>query len=473
MVQETTTLEDSLNSKGVPPIGASHNTNAKETKHRPGRLEAVVSSGSNLIKGLAASYTNTRKDRILRRFWEQGTSNPHVAHLIYVLAVNEASPQQRGIITAEDAIDVIERDSHKAVIELMRHYTRISKISGGGGLRGTAYCGEQEVFPFLPSDLWVTSVGFLDGLIQGMRRMVHIYGPEAAKGMDLSSSNYYNIATKMAHALGDLVKSNGNDKRHAIDIVNDWAKSLQLYKRGIMGEAFFVKEPLLQVFRSEFPRLKVSDVEGIHIMVTDFGTGELLVLGKDSHYSDMYLDVAYDSTISFPFAFKHSKVDGRMLVDGGLGITPLGLAFSEGADFVYATFLNLFIPKIEDVNATYAQGKIRLANRMYQIWQRDATAYAIRQLTGKSFKFILRNWDPKGRLLLSADDFTDYDTFELGKNGKDQIADLPPKGRAMASRTIDKLDPKYKTPESAYDPRIFILRWEAAKHYGPKFANTL
>jgi len=439
----------------------------KDSRTLGGGLEAKISAGARPIKGITAFITKSRRDRILRRFWERENSNPHVAHLIYVLAVNEDSPRQKGLITAEGAIDSIERYGQEAVVELMNHYTRISKVCGGGGLKGMAYCGEQEVFSLRPSDFWATSIGDLDGDIQSLRRMAYLYGPEAAHGMDLSSGNYYAVATKMALALGNLVKSNG---KHPMGYVADLAKGINLYRRGVLGEAFFVKDPLLQVFRNEFPPLKVKDLEGIHIMVTDFKTGEMIVIDKNGPYSTMGIDAAFDAAISFPFAFNHHKADGRMLVDGGLGITPLGLAFSQGADFVYATFLNLFIPKKEEVDGTYAQGKIRLANRMYEIWQRDATAYAIRQNTGKSFKFILRNRDPNGRLLLSADDFSEYDTFELGKGGKDQIKDLPPRGKAMANRVTDKLDPKYKPEEEDYNPKIFLMRWENANRYGPQLA---
>jgi NTE family protein len=78
----------------------------------------------------------------------------------------------------------------------------------------------------------------------------------------------------------------------------------------------------------------------LHIVATDFNTGEAVVLSKGSLFD------AVRASISVPFVWKPWEVDGRLLVDGCLSAPmPVDVAIREGADVILTMGFDAALPR--------------------------------------------------------------------------------------------------------------------------------
>jgi NTE family protein len=88
--------------------------------------------------------------------------------------------------------------------------------------------------------------------------------------------------------------------------------------------------PMMDALKAPFAGRTFADAQTpLHIVATDFMTGERVILDEGS------LIDAIRASIALPFVFKPWEVDGRLLVDGCLSDPmPVDVAIREGADVI-------------------------------------------------------------------------------------------------------------------------------------------
>ncbi|MFN7163678.1 MAG: patatin-like phospholipase family protein [Hyphomonas sp.] len=134
-------------------------------------------------------------------------------------------------------------------------------------------------------------------------------------------------------------------------------------------------------------RTRVDDFDKLPIpfraVATDIGTGDAVILGSGE------LPMAMRASISLPGVFPAVRLDGKLLVDGGLAANiPISVARDLGADIVIAVWTpNDLIPDTEigSVVDVLAQtvSLLMLANERAEIAAMSASDILIRVNTGK------------------------------------------------------------------------------------------
>ena len=185
---------------------------------------------------------------------------------------------------------------------------RVALVLGSGAVKCAAAIGlrrvlEREGIP----------VHFLVGCSGGsLYAAGHALGLTTEETEDLTYSLWkYEVMTK-------------RDTRSALSAV--FPKTL-----GFNGTFGLVDDgPLLDALRPVFKSKTFADTQiPLHIVATDFGNGERVVLSEGS-----LLDAARAS-VALPFVWKPWEVDGRLLCDGCLSDPmPVDVAMQEGADVI-------------------------------------------------------------------------------------------------------------------------------------------
>ncbi|MBI3036125.1 hypothetical protein HYY71_07435 [Candidatus Woesearchaeota archaeon] len=392
-----------------------------------------------------------RSERILTRFLKKETQNPYVANALLVAARSELGDGSGSNGSIEAAIEMVRNDATDGLVSFMNGHVHTSKVSGGGGLRGLFYCPEQEILPIEAESYYGTSIGAVDSTFHARRKFVRKDGSHA-QSPDVSKKSFTEAANRLANALND------NGWLDHFRYVRDVRK---LY-RGVLGEAFFYQGPITQILVGLFGTMMVKEFYKLRIMVSDFLSSERIMIASDNEHKDMLVSCALEETTAFPLAFSPIRKAGHVTVDGGLHVTPIRLAADEGADFIWVTLLNLYVPKLQDIDGSGPLGKIRLAYRMYEILQRDASREAIIQTTRKTPEYVRKFGDPHGMLILSAEDLSEFDPFTLTEKHQ-KLFDI---GRAATNVNMDKLSPNYRHP--GYDPHYFIERLRLQRKFGDK-----
>jgi len=394
-----------------------------------------------------------RSERILIRFLESGTQNPYVANALLVAARNEAAKGNYSTGSIEATIDGIRDGDTDGLVGFMNEHSNVTKVSNGGGLRGLLYCAEQEIIPIEAETYYSNSIGTMDSTFHARRKFIKKHGPAASQEMDVSKERFNEVADKLAHSL------NGNGWLDHIKYVREARKLC----RGIFGEAFLDRGPLTQILADVFKTMTIEDFYRLRIIVSDFLNSERVVLASDNEHKSTLMSQALAETTAFPLAFEPVRGEGYVRADGGLHVTPIRLAAEEGADFMWVTFLNLYVPRLDEIDGSGPLGKVRLAHRMYDVLQRDASREAIVHVTGKPPEYVRKFGDPHGVHLLSAEDLSKFDPFTL----TDEHQKLYEIGRTATNFVLDKLDPRYRHPD--YNPRYFTEKLRSQRKFGQEF----
>ena len=398
-----------------------------------------------------------RSERILIRFLESGTQNPYVANALLVAARNEAANGSHSTGSIEATIEGIRDGGTNGLVGFMNDHSHVAKVSNGGGLRGLLYCPEQEILPIEAETHYSNSIGSVDSTFHARRKFIKKHGPEMSQEMDASKEKFNQVANQLAHSL------NGNGWLDHIKYVREVHK---LY-RGIFGEGFFDKGPITRILADLFKTMTIERFYKLRIIVSDFLNSERVILASDNEHKNMLISRALAETTAFPLAFEPERRNGYVRADGGLHVTPIRLAAEEGADFMWVTFLNLYVPRLDEIDGSGPLGKVRLAHRMYDVLQRDASREAIIHTTGEYPESVRKFGDPRGVLLLSAEDLSKFDPFIL----TDEHHKLYDIGRVATNSALDKLDPQYIYPH--YNFRYFTEMLRLQKKFGSMFALSV
>lgn len=265
-------------------------------------------------------------------------------------------------------------------------------------------------------------------------------------------------------ALAEELKKALGSEEGIIAYMPNFIKDANRKLRALFKESLFVNAPLSTAIRKHFPdHLNVSDIENLGMVISNITEGCKIIASSGGEYEKVSLHDAFLESMAFPFAFQLIYRRGMVRGDGGLHAPPLKEAFEMGADIVYLTLLNYFIPRNDDAKARGPRGIYNRAHRMFEIMQRDAADTSITQLTGRESTYVAEEGDPNGRILLSLDDLSDYDPFRQ----ESKHSELKGRGTATTTKVLAHLDPKRSHPE--YDPKRFIEEIALGKKFGDRY----
>jgi len=384
----------------------------------------------------------------LERFLLHETRNPYVANVLTAIAISQDSR-----ISLEEAITLVREQGHKGVLALL-NYINFFMYLGGGGLRGIFYDGQQIAFEKVGITAkfhYGVSIGGVVAPIYGLRYLQSRDGPQATKGIDISPDAFHEVTMKLALSMHEsgLVSYLPRKIQPSVQNVNR-------YRRGFLGESFILKGPLVEVFKGFYGNLQVPDLQGtVGIPVCDLRDGRVIVAGVDEEYNDRYVWSVLEEAISFPMVFELARRGRTINADGGLRSPPFRKLLQRGADLIYCTLLNFYVPKVEKLDGRGLFGKVRLFNRVFELMQNDLTSAEIQLVTDLDPIQLSEGADPNGRVLLSLDDLSAYDSFEFDFKGYTHI-DLIRRGSSVTKRVLNKLDPSFKY--EGYNPQVFLQR---------------
>ena len=390
-------------------------------------------------------------ERMLVSYLTKGTRNPYIAHPLVTIAGKQATQNGSSQITVEEAIDRIESDRITGVFYVIDRGLVTAKLSGGGGLRGNYYKGEQKGIPILFLVNYGVSSGSPAAIIYDGRTRYVLFGPDSLNGLDVSQKRFDTLADEMTAGLAN--QGGISYVPHSQDFVR--------MLRGIIGEAFLVKEPIMEAVRKNLGEIKMKEGYKLRIGVANFLTGERMVISSENGHGELPMYEAVDQSSSFPIALKPVRKPGVMATDGGLNVMPIRIAARE-SDLLYVTVLNLYIPQKENISGRSPMGTVRQAYRMYEILQSDATQEALMQETGVEAR-KLNKGDPHGKILAAIPDLSEFSPFELTEKHS-KLEDI---GRSNTGAVFELLDPARK-PEH-YNADFFLESLRLRKTFGDRF----
>lgn len=429
------------------------------------RLVSTAGSVTGKAVGVLSRVASTtsgvwpiRGGSALERYILHENRNPYIATLLGSIYRHNLTPEHGHPVSTEEALTELREKGHEGSIRLFNS-VNAANIAGGGGLRGRFYSGQYKAFNDLGLIFWYNigiSIGTMSAVMNAIRRQALVHGPQKSYGIDFSPKGFDSLTDNMTYALGQ--------EEGLLNHTPEFVKELVRKFRALFGESLFDNRPLSRVIRQHFPdSVNVSDIEHLGMVISDITAGNKVITGYSGQYPNVPLHDAFIEAMAFPFAFELIYRDGVIRGDGGLHAPPLKEAFERGADLVYLTLLNYFIPIRDDTKARGPRGIYNRANRMFEIMQRDAANTAITQLTGRDPPYVAEVGDPNGRVLLSLENLSDCDPFKLGDNH----FMLNGRGVRNTNNVLDHLDPKRPHPE--YNPTIFLEEMALGKKFGDRY----
>ena len=412
-------------------------------------LERMAMDGRNSPQAL--DWRMPRKyERMLVSYLTSGTRNQYVAHALVTVAGKQARQDGKYPLTIEEAIDRIQTYHFDGMMYIIDRGLVTSKISGGGALRGNYYKGEQKALPIL----FLKNFGISSGspaaiMYDGRTRYVQL-GHESLNGLDVSQKGFDVLADNMTLA---LIRQGG------IRFLPYSRKAVQAL-RGIVGEAFLVKEPIMEAVKKSLGQVKMQEALDLRIGVVDFLTGRGTLISSDNGHVNMFMYDAVDQSSSFPIALKPVRKPGIVATDGGLNVLPIRTAAME-SDLLYVTVLNMHIPEIKQLSGRSPMGTVRQAYRMHEILQADATRQALQQEMGVDPDKVEE--DPHGRVLAATANLSKFSPFEWTENHRN----LESIGRSKTNNKFGLLDPARNSP--LYDAGFFLESLRLAKLHGGRY----
>ncbi|MCP4353778.1 MAG: BamA/TamA family outer membrane protein [Desulfobacterales bacterium] len=214
---------------------------------------------------------------------------------------------------------------------------KVGLVLGGGGARGSAHIGVIKVLEEMkiPIDLIVgTSMG-------------SIIGGLYASGMSTKELETAMTGVDWNDAFHDAPQRQNISFRRKQDDFNFMVKSSPGFKDGklVLPQGLIQGQKLNLILKSlTLQTATVDDFDKLSIpyraVATDFETGEVVVIGSGD------LASAMRASMSIPGVFSPVRIDGKLLVDGGVASNlPVSTAKRMGADVVIA--VNVGTPPLQ------------------------------------------------------------------------------------------------------------------------------
>lgn len=303
---------------------------------------------------------------------------------------------------------------------------RVCLVLSGGGARGAAHVGVLQVLEQLrvPVDCVVgTSMG-------------SIVGASYASGTSVADMEA--VLGRMSTQL--LFKDLPPRQERAVRLKRDDAKNLAAPEFGLNSSGLQLPKGIVSGVQLESVLRELSKVRGFHhfdrlpipfrAVATDLVNGKAVVLNQGE------LAGAMRASMSVPGAIDPVRIDGRLLVDGGLtNNLPVDVARSMGADVVIAVNLGTPLLRAEQLNSILG-----------------VTGQMVNILTEQNVQRSLASLKPTDILVVPQ--LGDFSAADF-----DHLREAVPVG-AAAARSVADLLGRYSVSPEAY------ARWNARRQSG-------
>ena len=330
---------------------------------------------------------------------------------------------------------------------------KVCLVLSGGGARGAAHVGVLKVLEELR-----VPIDCITGTSMGS-----IVGAAYASGtpVDEMESTLASMSTRL------LFKDSPPREERALRLKRDDATNLAPAEIGVRDGEVLVPKGLVSGVQLESVLRGLSGVRGFHhfddlpipfrAVATDLVTGKPVVLSQGD------LAVAMRASMSVPGAVEPVRLEGRLLVDGGLtNNLPVDVARAMGADIVIA--VNLGTPLLKAEALTSVLG---------------VTSQMVNILTEQNVQASLASLKPTDILILpqlgdfSAGDFDQLPaTVPLGQSATRAVADL----LAKLSVSPEQYDAWHKHRLAATTEAIAPvdeIRFGELEHVDPSIARSV
>lgn len=322
------------------------------------------------------------------------------------------APALRATEGASPAVDSIPPEP-----EALEARPCIGLVLGGGGARGAAHIGvlkvlERERVPICR--LTGTSMGAIVG---GMYAAG--YSPDEIEQI-LASIDWKDVLNDDPDRQSFPMRRKNDTLRYLMDFrfgLRDGA--LQLPRGAIQGQKLLLLLRRLTLHTWRTPHFDALPIP-FRAVATDIVSGEAKV------FSEGDLALAIRSSMSVPGAFAPIRVDGRMLVDGGIvNNVPVDVARQIGAERLIVVDVGAPLMKDEDLNSP-----ITISVQMLDILMKQRT------------QSILAAMDPRDVKVLP-------DLGDIGSASFDRAVEAIPTGVAAAEAVLPELQ-RYSVGEAEW-----------------------
>jgi len=330
---------------------------------------------------------------------------------------------------------------------------RICLVLSGGGARGAAHVGVLKVLEELrvPVDCVVgTSMGAIVGAAYASGATV----PEMETVLGTLSTRI-------------LFKELPPREERSVHLKIDDASNLARLELGLGADGLLLPKGLVSGVQLESVLRRLSKVHGFQrfddlpipfrAVATDLVTGKAVVLSQGE------LASAMRASMSVPAVIEPLRVEGRLLVDGGLtNNLPVDVARAMGADVVIAVNLGTPLMRAEELNSILG-----------------VTAQMMNILTEQNVQASLASLRPTDVLVVPhLDDFSasDFDhlatTVPIGEAAARAVADLLAR-YSVTPEAYERWDARRLTASAAASVTVDEIRFENLKHVNPEVARSV
>lgn len=291
----------------------------------------------------------------------------------------------------------------------------IGLVLGGGGARGAAHIGvlkvlERERVPICR--IAGTSMGAIVG---GMYAAG--YSPDEIEQI-LVSIDWQDVLNDDPPREDFPMRRKNDTLRYLMNFrlgVRDGA--IQLPRGAIQGQKL-----LLLLRRLTLHTWQTPDFD--HLPIPFRAVAANIVTGEQVVFAEGDLALAIRASMSVPAVFAPIRVDGRLLVDGGIvNNVPVDIAYAMGADRVIVVDVGAPLAAEEDLNSPFS-----ITMQMLDVLMQQRTAEVLAKMSPDDIKIHPQLGD-------------------LGSASFDRSRDAVPLGEAAAEQQLARLEPLSVSPE--------------------------
>jgi NTE family protein len=298
----------------------------------------------------------------------------------------------------------------------------VGLVLGGGGARGAAHIGvlkvlEREHIPV--SHIAGTSMGSIVGAFYAAG-----YSPDEIETI-ITSVNWRDMFSDDPPRDNQPMRRKDADLRYLLNFKLGIRRGKIIFPRGVLQG----QKLLMLLRRLSLPVWHIEDFDKLPIpfrcIGTDIGSGEMVVFDHGD------LAMAVRASMSVPAAFAPIRVDGRLMVDGGIvNNVPVDVVQRMGAVRVIAVNVGEPLSDEDDLNSP-----LSISNQMINVLMKDRT------------DGILRDMNPDDVLI--SPELGDFSSADF-----DRSAEAIAQGEKAAMAMIDRLRQFAVSPERYAEIRL-------------------